>query len=160
MDTTQKGNLRDNYITKMMNRIKRIWMDREIYDYILWGILAAGLNIGLFQVLVMVRLDYRVGNTITLITVKIFCYVTNKLCVFHTKCNNKKELIKEMLTFFSARMATLFLDYFMVVFLIEIIRLDLLTGKMISASIVIVMNFIFSKKVFYRTKEKNISDER
>jgi len=144
----------------MTNTIKEIQQSKEFYDYILWGAIATVLNVVIFQVLIIVGLDYRMGNSITLITVRIFCYVTNKICVFHTKCKNKKDLIKEMLSFIVTRTTTLLLDYFMVIFLIEIIRLGLLISKMVSAFVVIVTNYAFSKKIFGRTKEKgNLNGE-
>ena len=51
---------------------------QELISYIFWGVLSSALNVGLFQGLVMAGVDYRISNMVTLVVVKIFCYVTNK----------------------------------------------------------------------------------
>lgn len=71
--------------------MKTLKQKQEIIRYIFWGILSTVLNTGLFQVLVLLDVDYRISNIITLIIVKIFCYVTNKLFVFKTPYTDLKS---------------------------------------------------------------------
>ena len=79
---------------------------REMTQYVIGGALSAILNVGLFQILILGSVDYRIANLITIIVVKIFCYVTNKFFVFRTPYEGLKVLLKEMLAFIFARAVT------------------------------------------------------
>ena len=65
---------------------------REMTQYVIWGVLSAVLNVGLLQILILGSVDYRIANLITIIVVKIFCYVTNKFFVFRTPYEGLKRL--------------------------------------------------------------------
>lgn len=123
---------------------------KELINYIFWGIISTALNIGFFQLLLLLKADYRIANIITLIFIKIFCYVTNKLFVFRSKCDGFVELLKEMGSFFCARLITFLIDYFGVVILVEFIKLDAFWSKVIMAGVVIFANYIFSEKMVFK----------
>lgn len=129
----------------------RFLKDKELFDYTLWGGISAILNICLFQFFIFIGMTYKVGNIITILIVKLFCYVTNKFFVYHKKCKNITELLREIFSFFSARFATFLLDYFSVVFLVDIIGLSTLLSKIISTITVICINYVFSKRIFSKT---------
>lgn len=125
--------------------------ENEFIRYIIWGVLSTVLNIGLFEILEN-TMDYRMANIITLVVVKLFCYVTNKLFVFKTHCENLKELLKEICTFLIARTFTFFVDFFGLIVMVEVFMLDSFIGKCVMSVIVIVMNYILSKKCVFRCK--------
>ena len=125
---------------------------REVVQYIIWGGASALLNIGLFQGLLMLRVDYRVANAITLIAVKVFSYVTNKLFVFKTPYVGWRAFCKEFLSFFIARGATFVLEFAGVWILVEAIDLDEFISKCVMAVIVVIVNYIVSKKFVFRKK--------
>lgn len=140
-------------------KIKKIYIklieDREFRDYIIWGVVSAVVNVGLFKVFVSTGMEYRIANILTLLFNRIFCYLTNKFFVFHTKCENILTLLKEIISFFLARMVTFLIDYFGVVFLVEIIGMDSFISKLITSIIVIASNYTFSKLyVFKKRTEK------
>lgn len=126
--------------------------NQEIIQYFIWGVLSTILNIGLFQILILLHLDYKVSNIITLVIVKIFCYVTNKLFVFRTPFVNLKYLLKEICAFFVARSMTFLLDFFGVMIMIEYMRVDAFLSKCFVSVTVIIINFILSKKFVFHTK--------
>lgn len=123
---------------------------KEIISYAFWGGISAVLNIGLFQFLVCLGMDYRISNGITLMANRIFCYMTNKLFVFHSKCNNIVELLKEMGSFFCSRIITFFLDYIGVIILVQFIGMVTFWSKIFLAGIVILINYVLSRKVVFR----------
>ena len=93
------------------------------------------------------------SNIITLIIVKIICYILNKIFVFKSKCNNIKELIIEFIKFMFYRLITLIIDYFGLIILVEYINIDKLISKIIIVFIVIILNYMFSKKYVFKEKE-------
>ena len=128
---------------------------REMIQYIIWGVLSAILNVGLFQILILGSVDYRIANLITIIVVKIFCYVTNKIFVFRTPYEGLKVLLKEMLAFIFARGVTSVLDYVGVLVLVELVNCQEMLSKCIMAVVVVVVNYLFSKFFVFKKKGHN-----
>lgn len=124
---------------------------REVVQYMVWGFLSMMLNIGLFQILIMLDMDYRVGNGITLLVVKLFSYVTNKIFVFQTPYLGIKSLLKEIGSFFVARSATFLVDFFGIMILVELFECNTFFSKSFLSILVVTLNYIFSKKfVFHK----------
>ncbi len=123
---------------------------QEIVQYIFWGVVSAVLNIGLFQTLVMLGVNYKWANIGTLIIVKIFCYITNKIFVFKTPFSGLVAVLKELSTFLIARGITSLFDLIGVIVLVEKTGLDTLMSKSVMAIIVIVMNYILSKMYVFK----------
>ena len=134
---------------------KKLKKNKEFRDYVIWGIISAIINVGFFEVFVLTGMEYRIANILTLLFSRIFCYITNKFFVFHTKCGNILTLLKEILSFFLARMVTFLMDYFGVIFLVEVIGVDPLISKLILSIVVIVSNYIFSKLYVFKKKDKD-----
>ena len=128
---------------------------REMTQYVIWGALSAVLNVGLFQILILGSVDYRIANLITIIVVKIFCYVTNKFFVFRTPYEGLKVLLKEMLAFIFARGVTSILDYVGVLVLVELFKCQEMFSKCVMAVVVVVVNYIFSKFFVFKKKGHN-----
>ena len=129
---------------------------KEIGLYILFGIATTVVNIGVYQCLLN-GMDYRISNLIALVVAKLFAYTTNKLFVFHSRCNSFKELISEFIRFFFARGFTGFFDCLGLLVAVEILHFDRIWSKYIMQAIVIVLNYILSKTIVF--KIKNDSDE-
>ena len=123
---------------------------RKIRDYVIWGAVAFFVNIGVFKALLLWGLDYKIANLLALLFNRMFTYITNKLFVFKTKCKDLFSLIKEMTSFFAARMLTLILDYFGVCLLVEVLRLDALFSKVIVSAVVIITNYLLSELVVFK----------
>ena len=128
---------------------------REMIQYIIWGALRAVLNVGLFQILILGSVDYRIANLITIIVVKIFCYVTNKFFVFRTPYEGLKVLLKEMMAFIFARGVTSILDYVGVLVLVELVNCREMFSKCVMAVVVVVVNYLFSKFFVFKKKGHN-----
>jgi len=132
---------------------------KELYSYIFWGVLSTILNIGLAQLAVWSGIDYKISNAITLVLVKVFCYFTNKIFVFRTPFGSFHKFITEIVRFVFARWITFLVDYFGVILLVEVMKQSFFS-KCVLSVIVIVLNYILSKKmVFYKQRENGIADE-
>ena len=127
---------------------------REGMRYLVFGLLTTLLNLLIFTICVrIIKIQVVISNIISWIIAVLFAYVTNKLYVFESKVIQKKELAKEIISFFNARIVTLVIE---TIFLwITVIKLgwNEIIMKIIANIIVIILNFVFSK-IFIFKKEK------
>ena len=130
---------------------------REGMRYLVFGVLSTIINIVVFTICCrIIKIPVLISTIISWIIAVLFAYVTNKLYVFDSKVIQKKELAREIISFFNARIVTLVIE---TVFLwATVIKLGLneIIMKIIVNIIVIVLNFVFSK-VFIFKEEKNRS---
>lgn len=134
--------------------IKKV-INRETILYGIFGVLTSLLNYFLFKALLGLGMDYRLGNLITLIVVKLAAYICNKNFVFKSHCESFLELCKEVLRFVFARGATALIDYFGLILLVELFRFDKLYSKIFVTVLVIVINYVVGKKhVFKAAKHR------
>lgn len=130
---------------------------RERMRYLVFGLLTTLLNLLIFTICVrIIKIPVLISTIISWIIAVLFAYVTNKLYVFDSKVIQKKELAREIISFFNARIVTLVIE---TVFLwATVIKLGLneIIMKIIVNIIVIVLNFVFSK-IFIFKEEKNRS---
>ena len=129
---------------------------KQVKDYIIWGIVATFVNVGLFKLLLVVGIDYKVANLSAIIFNRFFSYIANKLFVFRTKCKDIVELLQEMLSFFVARLVTLLIDYFGVYFLVEFFDIGAMKSKISVAVVVIVANYLLSKFFVFSKGRRNV----
>ena len=137
-------------LAKLVNWYKK---HQEGMRYLIFGGISTVINIIVFALLERIGFSTLVSNTIAWIISVIFAYFTNKVCVFYSVTNNKKELVKEIGSFFGCRIFTLIIDEIYMYITIDIFSFNSLLMKVISNIIVIVLNFMFSK-IFIFKKDK------
>lgn len=139
-----------------MIEIKRIvnkFVNRETILYGIVGIGTSILNVVLFQIFLLAKLDYRVANVITLIIVKLAAYICNKNLVFRSHTGSFSGLAREFGRFVIARGATMLIDYFGLIFMVEILALPKLVSKCIVTVAVIIINYFVGKKHVFKDCE-------
>ena len=85
-----------------------------------------------------------------------FAYITNKIFVFESKTNDAKGLLKEIGSFFMARVATLGMEEVLTWAGLALFGDgDLATAiiKVVCQIMVIVANYIFSKLIIFKKKD-------
>jgi len=137
---------------KLFNKYK------ELINYTIGGITTTILHIVLFATLTFIGIKYYIANIITLIAIKTLSYFINKIFVFKTKCKNKKELIEEVLKYTFSRLFTMIIDYFGLIFLVEILNIKVMIGKIIVLILVVLINYILCKKYVYK-EDKNMLEK-
>lgn len=125
-------------------------LNREVILYGIFGVLTTVFNIAIFQIFLRFNVDYRIANIIALISTKLAAYIVNKLFVFHSRCKNLVDLLKELGRFVIARGATMILDYAGLIVLVEILKVSEQVGKYITTFAVVIINYFFSKGVVFR----------
>lgn len=122
--------------------------------YIIWGGVSTILNIALYRLFLFCKIDYQIANFITLVIVKIFTYVTNKLFVFRTSYANFRYFLKEICSFFLMRGMTFIVDFAGVMVMVEFLGWDAFFSKCIVAIGVIGLNYILSSRFVFRKRER------
>lgn len=129
--------------------IKSIYIKyKEIINYLIFGVLTTIISLITYYILTNTILNpqndiqLQIANIISWILSVSFAYITNKLYVFETK---EKNIIKEIINFFSSRILTLILDILLMYIFVSILEFNDQIIKLIITIIVIVLNYILSK---------------
>ena len=126
----------------------------ELTQYLIFGLLTTLLNVGLFQALVYLHLNYMIANLIALVSAKIFAYFTNKHFVFKSQTPHIYETAAEIIRFGFARGFTGVVDYFGLIFLVEVLSFDAVYSKYFLQIVVIMLNYILGKKLVFTKKKQ------
>ncbi len=132
---------------------------REIFLYLIFGGLTTFINIISYFIFTYgFSMNYQVSNVIAWVFAVLFAFVTNKLFVFESVNDTKKEDLKEMVSFFSFRILSLGIDMLCMYIMIQCLGIYDLIAKVVSNILVIISNYIFSKVfIFKKDSIKNKS---
>ncbi|MEN6637391.1 MAG: GtrA family protein [Clostridiaceae bacterium] len=144
---------------KCRNTFKKVLNPETIY-YAVFGVLTTILGVAVYRILLYVGMDYHYANLISLIIGKLAAYICNKLFVFKVHQNSFVELLKEFGRFVVARGASFFIDYFGVIFAVEVLHGDKVISKYIFAVLVLILNYIFGKLVVFKKKDKEAGSDQ
>lgn len=134
---------------------------QEGMRYLVFGALSTVINIVVFAIFsnilknsshITSELVTTISNIIAWIFAVLFAYITNKLSVFNSKTNSYKDLIKEILYFFGARVFTLIIETIFLNIFINQLHFNEILMKVFSNIIVIIINFILSKILIFKNK--------
>ena len=144
----------------MIQFIKRMLTKyREQISYLFFGGLTTLISWGLYTLLYYVLFNQNlnvVSNIITETVAITFAYVTNKLFVFRSKTQEKKDFIKEILSFFALRAVSFFLNLGAMWLLVDVLFFEAWICKIVVNVIVIILNYLFSKLFIFN--KANSSD--
>ena len=153
-----------------MNNFKELYKKhREIIIYFIFGVLTTAVNLVTFYVLEALfgaENSYLYNNIIAWVVGVVFAYITNKLIVFESKSWELSLVLREAAEFVGARLFSLGVEEAGLWLLIdlmafgkfstEILGVNLTGGliaKVILAVIVVILNYIFSKFIIFKTKK-------
>lgn len=139
-----------------MNIIKKITLIfkkyKEALSYLFYGVLTTLVNWGVFQVLNdTFSVNWEYANVIAWIAAVVFAYITNRKYVFKSISPN---IIREFLFFTQLRFLSLLLDMLAMYILIEMITITPFMSKVITGILVLILNYIFSKKIIFKDRRK------
>ena len=134
--------------------IKNLWDKyRDILPYGVFGVLTTIVNIGTYWFFA-----HPVGGSVMVSTVLawiasvLFAYLTNRKWVFHSEARTGKEVGKEIVSFFSCRLATGVLDWVCMFVFVDLCGWNDVLIKCVANVLVIVLNYVASKLVIFRHK--------
>ena len=94
------------------------------------------------------------SNLLSWILAVSFAFFTNRIWVFQSPTNTSIEFFHQLLKFFSSRLATLGVEEIILLLFVTIMHLPNMLVKIAAQIIVIILNYILSKKVIFTSKAK------
>ena len=157
----------------MKELIKKL-INKETITYIIFGVGSTVVNLVVFEAFdrlftAVTRTDLTLlTNLIAWVAAVIFAFVTNKIWVFESKSWAGSVLKKEIPSFVGARVFSLGVEELGLLIFIKwldfgrfewnVLDIFTLSGKMMVkiglAVIVVIMNYVFSKFIIFKNKEK------
>lgn len=146
----------------MYEKIKEICIKyKEIIVYLIFGVLATIVNLGVKYTLLFTILDAKnsvelqVSIIISWIAAVLFAYFTNRTFVFKSENKNK---IKEFISFVVGRIATLIMEMIVMWFFVTLLGLSsdlfVVIITVFAQALVIIVNYIFSKLFIFKKDKK------
>ena len=141
-------------ITELLKKYK------EIIMYLFFGVTTTLVNWVVYTPLVNVLdVNATVANGAAWFVAVVYAYITNKLFVFESKSWKASFLVREILSFFGARVASGIFEIFLPEILMKLGLNQTFFGieggiaKIVVSVLVIVLNYIFSKLFVFRKKK-------
>lgn len=155
-------------------KLIKAFINKETILYLLFGLLTTVVSFASLKIFdVILGKDlYLVSNTASWLFSVSFAYITNKIFVFESKSWSVSVLKKEIPSFFSARIFSYFVEQGSLWLLMEalgfkervfdfiIVKFSgLMTAKMIIGVLVVAINYVLSKLLIFRKKEKTSNNK-
>lgn len=122
---------------------------KETFLYLVFGALTTLVDALVF-LFFNNKINYILANCIAWFFSVLFAYLTNKAIVFKSKTSGKKETLKEVFSFFYFRVLSLIISNILIFALVEGLYFNEFLSKIIVSFLVVVLNYIFSKKWIFK----------
>lgn len=123
---------------------------REVLSYGIFGVLTTLVNILVFKLLIDVRVNYLAATSTAFVVSVLFAYVTNRKWVFYSEVSDRQGVLRELMRFFSSRIATFIMETAGLVILIQMVKMDPFMSKLAMTVLVVVMNYVLSKVLIFK----------
>ncbi len=141
-----------------MKKILKLYRKyEEIINYLVVGALTTIVNLAVKWGLLFTILNAKDAFELQIAVITswvagvIFAYVTNRIFVFKSK---SKKILKEMLSFFAARLLTLGMEMLIMWFFVTVLKLNsdiwVLIWTVVSQILIIIFNYLFSKLFVFK----------
>lgn len=136
-----------------MIKIIRLLYESSVIRYLFFGGCTTLVNMVSFYILRSMQIGLNTANLISIILAILFAYIVNAKFVFENKFETINDYVKSFGKFISARAVTMLIEIAGVWFLVELIHMQDMLGKLFIQFVVIVLNYLFSK--FFVFKKNN-----
>lgn len=143
----------------MKKLLKKIWKlykkYEEIINYLIVGGLTTIVSLGTYYFCVYTFLDpenafqLQLANIISWICCVTFAYFANRIFVFKSK---RKDKLKEAVSFYSSRIATLLMDMGIMFVFVTLIGFNDKIMKLVVQVVVTILNYVLSKLLVFKKK--------
>lgn len=129
---------------------------RELLSYVFFGVLTTIVSFTTYTIFNRVfNFDTVPANVISWIFSVTFAYITNRIWVFNTKKTGAKEMFFEATSFYASRVFSGFVETGIMFLFIDKLGFYDIGTKLVATVIVVVLNYILSKFIVFKTKTKN-----
>lgn len=123
---------------------------KELLRYGFWGVATSFINFFSYWVFLLIGLDYRIAQLISMVLTKGSAYFANKFFVFRIKRKTKQALLKEIALFIVTRGISSVIEYVGLIVLVDICGTGKLFGKGVMIVFIVIVNYVFGKAIVYR----------
>ncbi|MBO4241908.1 MAG: GtrA family protein [Clostridiales bacterium] len=140
----------------MTGRIKGLFIKyKSVIMYLIFGVLTTVVNIISFWVFAHpLGLATVPSNIIAWIISCTFAYITNRKWVFESRVKDRNGIIREVISFFTCRLATLGAETLFMWIFIDVLGFNDMIIKAIANIMVIVLNYVASKLIIFAKKKE------
>ena len=135
--------------------IKGLYFEyKEVINYLVFGGLSTVVNfVSYFIFARIVSIEEVTSSGLSWFCAVLFAYITNKLFVFESKNNNKKDFFKEIVYFFACRVLSgILCDVGTFALMINVFGINDIIAKIVTQIMVIILNYVFSKVIIFKKK--------
>jgi putative flippase GtrA len=126
---------------------------KDLIPYAVFGVLTTLVNIVGYWILAHpLGLPVMVSTVIAWILSVLFAYLTNRKWVFHSEAKTNKEVLREAVSFFAARLATGIVDWAAMLVFVDMLKLNDVVIKTLANIIVIILNYAASKFLIFKKR--------
>ena len=141
----------------MVEFIKKMYTKyKELINYAVFGVLTTIVNyiaFWFFSSVVVLSSSTVPANIVAWVVSCTFAFITNRLWVFNSQETSKKGIIREVVSFYVSRLATLGVETLIMFVFADVLGLNKYIVKLVANVIVIILNYILSKLVVFRKKK-------
>ncbi len=135
-------------ITELIKKYKNIIL------YLFFGVCTTLINIIAYWVMAHpMQLSVMLSTIVAWILAVLFAYITNRKWVFYSGAIKKKEILREIVSFFSCRLITGVVDWICMFVFVDYLKLNDIIIKFIANIVVIILNYIASKVIIFKKKK-------
>ena len=118
----------------------------EGINYLIFGFLAFVLNYILYFVFAdAMQMHYMAATVLSWVLTVVFAYWTNRTFVFKSQNKDTGSVVKEFVSFISARIATEVLELVLMYVMVDLLSINDKISKLVCQVLVIVANYVLSK---------------
>lgn len=124
---------------------------KEVILYLVFGVCTTLVNIIVYYLCAHpLGMKTVPGTCIAWAVSVLFAYITNKIWVFESRSRDMKEVLREMVSFVSCRIATGVLDLVIMYLCVDVMHMPDMWIKIASNVLVVVLNYLASKLFIFR----------
>ncbi len=126
---------------------------RDVIPYLFFGVCTTAVNVVVYWLCAHpMHLGTMLSTVLAWVLSVLFAYVTNRKWVFYSEAHGRREISREMASFFGCRLATGIVDWLCMFLFVEVLGLNDLFIKLAANVIVIVLNYVASKLLIFRKR--------
>jgi len=124
---------------------------KDVIPYAIFGVLTTVVNIITYYVSSHFGgLSVMQSTVIAWVLAVLFAYITNRKWVFHSNACSLYGIAKELITFFTCRLTTGFVDIGCMYIFVDLLDINDILVKTAANILVIVLNYIASKVIIFK----------
>ena len=136
-----------------MQKLKALFFKhREAIAYLFFGGVTTLVNMAALELFARLGCPTWLANAIAWVAAVLTAYFTNRRWVFHSEARTTSEILREMASFFSCRLATGLLDLGCMFLFVDVLHWNDLLIKALDNVLVVVLNYVASKLLIFRKR--------